>query len=185
MPIIEGELQTYTETALICSELVHFSCGDKRHAYEATVERIVALYRDGGLSGDVTLRVTRELPSRTLVAVSIISWKAGPIIRHRLIREAEYRDAAYIDLIALSEQYRGRFTCQDGTPLSDFVVRETLGHIEEHETVMPIVQALIEPDNDDSRDMCFRHGFEQPFVTSPDLLYIRRPDDAIRVPALS
>lgn len=65
-------------------------------------------------------------------------------------------------------------------PLSDFVVRETLRHIEEHEKVLPIVQALIEPDNDDSRDMCFRHGFEQPFVTSPDLLYIRRPDDAIR-----
>lgn len=70
MPIIEGELQTYTETALTCSELAHFSCGDKRHAYEATVERIVALYCDGGLSGDVTLRVTRELPSRALVAVS-------------------------------------------------------------------------------------------------------------------
>ena len=130
MPIIEGDLQTNTETARECSELASFSCGDKRNAYEATVERIVAGYRDKGLSGDVTLLVTRELPSRTLVGLSIISWKFGPVVRHRLISEDEYRDAAYVHVIALSRQYRGRYTCRDGTPVSDFIVMETLRHIE-------------------------------------------------------
>lgn len=180
MPLVEGDLQTSTETAQECTELAGFSCGDKRHAYEATVERIVARYRVQGLNGDLTLRVTREMPSRALVGLSIISWKAGPVFRHRLIREDEYREAAYVHVIALSEDYRGRYTCQDGTPLSDFVVMETLSHIEAHEIDMPIVQALIEPDNDPSRDMCVRHGFEQPFVTAPDLLYIRLPDDEMR-----
>lgn len=184
MPIIEGDLQTATETAQECTELASFSCGDKRYAYEATVERIVARHRDQGLHGNVTLRVTRELPSRALVGLSIISWKAGPILRHRLIPVDEYMDAAYVHVIALSKDYRGRYTCRDGTPLSDFIVMETLRHIEEHEKNMPIVQALIEPDNDPSRDMCARHGFEQPFVTAPDLLYVRLPDDAIRSDAI-
>src|ERR1017187_2440720 len=107
MPIIEGDLQTNTETAQECTELASFSCGDKRHAYEATVERIVARHRDQGLKGNVTLRVTRELPSRALVALSIISWKAGPVLRHRLIPEDEYMDAAYVHVIALSKDYRG------------------------------------------------------------------------------
>ncbi len=175
MPTIEGELQTYTENATECAELAIFSCGDKRHSYEATVERIVAKYR-AVTHPTVTLRITRELPSRTLVGLGIISWKFGPKLRHRLIKEHEYTGAAYVDVVALSEQYRGGFTCKDGTPVSDFLMMETLRYIEEHEGEMPIVQAMIEPENDPSRDLCARHGFEQPFVTAPDLLYVRLPD---------
>ena len=175
MPTIEGELQTYTEDATECVELDNFSCGDKRHSYEETVDKIVAKYHALAPPG-VTLRVTRELPSRTLVGLSIISWKFGPKLRHRLIKEREYDDAAYVDVLALSDQYRGGFTCKDGTPVSDFLMTETLRYIEEHEGEMPIVQVLIEPENDPSRHLCVRHGFEQPFVTAPDLLYIRRRD---------
>lgn len=175
MPTIEGELETFTEEASLCADLDGFSCGDKRHAYEETVEKIIAYHRANVSSGK-TLRVTRELPGATLVGLSIISWKFGPKVRHRFINEDEYRDAAYVDVVTLSNDYRGGFTCKDGTSVSDFLLTETLQYIEEHEGKMPIVQALIEEANDHSRDLCARHGFEQPFVTSPDLLYVRLPD---------
>ncbi|HEY2537383.1 MAG TPA: hypothetical protein VGI24_10420, partial [Solirubrobacteraceae bacterium] len=176
MPRIEGELWTTTETPEQCVELASFSCGDKRHGHEATVERIVGYYRDGEIPA-ATLRVTREAPSGGLVGLSILTFRAGPIIRHRLISEAEYENATYVHVLALSANYRGGFTYKsDDTLLSDFLITETLGYINEHEDGMPIVQALIEPGNERSREMCFRNGFEQPFVTSPDLLYVLHPD---------
>jgi len=111
--------------------------------------------------------------------LSIILWKYGPRIRHRWLPEDQYGDAAYIDVLALSEDYRGEggYKCQDGTPVSDFVLAETLRHIEEHEGKMPVVQGLVERDNDPSRDLLVRHGFEEPFVLPGDLLYVRRPDE--------
>lgn len=176
MPLIEGELVTSTESAEECLELASFSCGDKRHPHEATVERIIGYFRDGEIQG-AAMRVTREAPSGTLVGLSILRFKAGPIIRHRLIREAQYESATYVHVIALSADYRGDFRCtSDAVQLSDFLIAETLRYISEHEGEMPVVQALIEPSNERSREMCFRNGFEQPFVTSPDLLYVRHPD---------
>lgn len=47
MPIIAGELQTDTENATDCADLATFSCGDKRHSYEDTVERIIARHHAG------------------------------------------------------------------------------------------------------------------------------------------
>ncbi|MGH2879335.1 MAG: hypothetical protein ACRDK4_07015 [Solirubrobacteraceae bacterium] len=175
MPVIEGELLTCTESAEECLELASFSCGDKRYMYEETVERLVEHFREGRITG-ATLRVTREMPSAALVGLSIIELRAGPCIRHRLIPEDEYRDAAYAHVITLSAEYRGGYRCLDGTPVSDIIVMEALRYIRETEGTMPVVQALIEPANELSRDMCFRNGFEQPFVTSPDLLYVRHPD---------
>lgn len=175
MPVIEGELVTRTESVGECLELASFSCGDKRHRHEETVERIVGHFREGRIAG-ATLRVTREMPSAALVGLSILELRAGPYIRHRLISEDEYRDATYAHVVALSAQYRGGYTCLDGIPVSDFIVAEMLRYIRRREGTMPVVQALIEPDNELSREMCFRNGFEQPFVTSPDLLYVRYPD---------
>ncbi|MHB1468850.1 MAG: hypothetical protein ACYCU0_09630 [Solirubrobacteraceae bacterium] len=176
MPKIDGELSTATETPGQCAELMSFSCGDKRHQYEATVEQIVGYFRRGEIPG-ATMRVTREAPSGNLVGLSIMTFKAGPILRHRLIREDEYKDATYVHVLALSAAYRGGFTyTDDNVPLSDFLIGETLRYIDEYEGKTPIVQALIAPDNERSRDMCFRNGFEQPFVTAPDLLYVRYPD---------
>jgi hypothetical protein len=179
MPIIEGELQTFTENIQRCADLANFSCGDKRHSYEDTVERIIALHHGRCPSADTTLRVTREMPAGTLVGLSIILWKHGPRIRHRWLPEDLYADAAYIDILALSENYRGEggYKCRDGTPVSDFVLAETLRHIEEHEGRMPVVQGVVEADNDDCRDLLARHKFEQPFVPAGDLLYVRLPED--------
>jgi hypothetical protein len=175
MPIIAGELQTYTESLAGCHDLDDFSCGDKRHSYERTVERIVSAHRNGRGHPGATLRVTRELPARTLVGLSIILWRAGPKVRHDLLPADLYQDATYIDVIALSEGYRGEggFTCQDGTPVSDFVLIEALRYIEEHEGAMPIVQAVIEAENGPSQELFRRHDFEQPIVTQPDLLFVR------------
>jgi hypothetical protein len=180
MPIIAGELQTDTENATDCADLANFSCGDKRHSYEDTVERIIARHHAGTHPyADTSLRVTREMPAGTVVGLSIILWKYGPRIRHRWLPEDQYKDAAYIDVLTLSENYRGEggYKCQDGTPASDFVLAEALRHIEEHEGKMPVVQGMVERDNDLSRDLLARHGFEQPFVTPGDLLYVRLPEE--------
>jgi hypothetical protein len=179
MPVIEGDLVTSTESAEECLELATFSCGDKRYAYEETVERIVGHFREGRIAG-ATLRVTREMPSAALVGLSIIELRAGPRIRHRLLPEDEFRDAAYAHVMALSGVYRGGYTTPDGAAVSDFIVAEMLGHIRDSEGAMPVIQAFIESDNELSQEMCFRNGFEQPFVTEPDLLYVRYPD--IEVP---
>jgi hypothetical protein len=180
MPIIAGELQTDTENATECADLANFSCGDKRHSYEDTVERIIARHHAGTHPhADASLRVTREMPAGTLVGLSIILWKFGPRIRHRWFPEDQYKDAAYIDVLALSEHYRGEggYECQDGTPVSDFVLAETLRHVEEHEGRMPVVQGMVESDNELSRELLVRHGFEQPFVMPGDLLYVRLPPE--------
>jgi hypothetical protein len=177
MPIIEGELQTFTENVQQCADLASFSCGDKRHSYEDTVERIIALHRGVSPSADATLRVTRAMPAGTVVGLSIILWKYGPRIRHRWLSEDLYADASYIDVLALSEDYRGGYECRDGTPVSDFILAETLRHIQEHEGKMPVVQGVVEADNDDCRNLLARHGFEQPFVLPGDLLYVRLPED--------
>jgi hypothetical protein len=183
MPVIGGELQTFTETATECADLDRFSCGDKRHAYETTVERIIALHRFGTHpEGPATLRVTREMPAGTPVAVAFIYWRFGPRLRHRWLSGDEYAGAAYLDVLALSETYRAEgdpFT-YEGLPVSDYVLAETLRFIEEHEGEMPIVQGLVEADNDACRDLLVRHGFEQPFESGlggGDLLYVCLPED--------
>ncbi len=186
MPIIEGELQTSSEDTAGCADLDAFSCGDKRHSYEETVERIVAYHHARAQHPSVTLRVTWELPARTLVGLCVILWKYGPKMEHPLLDGPEYQDAAYIDVITLSDRYRGGFTCPDGTPVSDFVLIEALRHIEDHEGAMPIVQAVIERANTPSQELFARYGFRQPIVTEPDLLYVRRANPELDgVPPLS
>ncbi len=172
MPTIEGELQTRTEDAERCAELSHFSCGDGRLDAEGVVESIVAEHH-AGEHPLATLRVTRLLPSGSLVGLTAIEWK-GVHFEHPLFPMAAYRDAAYVAVIALSAQYRGGYTSCDGLSLSDVLLIDVLRHIcLSRNGTMPPVQALIAPDNWPSRNLFARYGFVQPIVTEPDLLYIR------------
>jgi ribosomal protein S18 acetylase RimI-like enzyme len=172
MPEIAGELQTCTESTDECTELAEFSCGDGRHPAEAAVERIVADHC-GNKRSDISLLVTREMPSKALVGLAIIHWK-GLVLEHPSFDDDGYEDATYIAVLALSAQYRGGYTLPDGTPLSSILLREALRHIaEEAEGEIPPVQAVIEPSNGLSRALVESFGFVQPIETSPDLLYVR------------
>jgi ribosomal protein S18 acetylase RimI-like enzyme len=172
MPEIAGELQTCTETTGECAELAEFSCGDGRHPAEAAVERIIADHC-GNKRSDISLLVTREMPSNALVGLTIVHSK-GLILEHPSFEGDAYKDAVYIAAVALSAQYRGGYTLPDGTPLSSVLLREALRHIaEEAEAEIPPVQAVIEPGNGLSRTLFESFGFVQPIETSPDLLYVR------------
>lgn len=172
MPEIAGELQTCTESTDECIELAEFSCGDGRHPAEAAVERIVADHC-GNKRSDISLLVTREMPSKALVGLTIIHWK-GLVLEHPSFDEDAYEDAVYIAVLALSAQYRGGYTLPDGTPLSSILLREALCHLAEGtENEIPPVQAVIEPSNGLSRALVESFGFVQPIETSPDLLYVR------------
>jgi hypothetical protein len=171
MPTIAGELETCTEDATNCDDLVDFSCGDGRLPAEQTVEKIVAAYRSGRQSA--TLRVTREMPCRTLVGLTAIEWK-GPVLRNPRFPMDGYGDAAYIAVLTLSEQYRGGYRSKGGTPLSRVLLIDALHHIADRNGgAVPPVQAIIESANAPSRALFESLGFEQPVVTSPDLLYVR------------
>lgn len=172
MPTIAGELQTCTEDATECGDLVDFSCGDGRLSAEAAVERIVAGCKSGKLPG-VTLRVTRETPPGMLVGITAIEWP-GLVLRHPDFPGDAYADAAYIAVLALSEQYRGGYRTQDGEPLSHALMADALRFIASAvDGEMPPVQAIIDSRNVPSRTLCEHFGFIQPIVTEPDLWYVR------------
>lgn len=172
MPTIAGELQTCTEDATECDDLVDFSCGDGRLSAEAAVERIVAGCRSGGLPG-VTLRATREVPPGTLVGITAIEWP-GLVLRHPDFPGDAYADAAYIAVLTLSEQYRGGYRTQDGEPLSHALMADALRSIAlAVDGEIPPVQAIVDPLNAPSRALCAHFGFIQPIVTEPDLWYVR------------
>jgi len=172
MPTIAGELQTSTEDATECDDLVDFSCGDGRLEAEAAVERIVAGCRSGRLSG-ITMRVTREVPPGALVGISAIEWP-GLVLRHPDFPSDAYKDAAYVAVLALNAQYRGGYQVQNGEPLSHALMADALRFIASAvDGEVPPVQAIIDPRNAPSRALCEHFGFIQPIVTEPDLWYVR------------
>lgn len=172
MPTIAGELQTCTEDATECGDLVNFSCGDGRLSAEAAVERIVAGCRSGKLPG-ATLRVTRETPQGMLVGITAIEWP-GLVFRHPDFPGDAYVDAAYIVVLTLSEQYRGGYRTQGGEPLSHALMTDALRSIAlAVDGEMPPVQAIVDPRNVPSRTLCEHFGFNQPIQTEPDLWYVR------------
>ncbi len=172
MPTIAGELRICTEDATECDDLVDFSCGDGRLSAEAAVDRIVAGCRSGKLP-DVTLRATRELPQGALVGIAAIEWP-GLVLRHPDFPGDAYADAAYIAVLALSEQYRGGYQTQGGEPLSHALMADALRSIASAvEGEIPPVQAIVDPLNVPSRSLCEHFGFIQPIVTEPDLWYVR------------
>jgi hypothetical protein len=172
MPTIAGKLQTSTEDAAECDELVDFSCGDGRLAAEGAVERIVAGCRAGKLQ-NVTFRVTREVPAGTLVGVTAIEWP-GLVLRHPSLNGDAFADAAYIAVLSLSEAYRGGYRTKEGKPLSHVLMTDALRHIgSEIDGEMPPVQAIIDPQNRPSKALFEHFGFIQPIETEPDLWYVR------------
>ena len=185
MPTIAGELHTSTEDATDCDDLAEFSCGDGRLAAEGAVERIVGNCRIGKLP-DVTLRVTREMPQRALVGVTAIEWP-GLVLRHPSLNRDAFADAAYIAVLSLAEEYRGGYRSKDDEPLSHVLMKDALQYIDsETDGAIPPVQAIIDPQNVPSRNLCERFGFMQSIPTEPDLWYVRPrglplpedPDDA-------
>jgi hypothetical protein len=172
MPTIAGELQTSTEDATGCDDLVDFSCGDGRLAAEGAVERIVAGCRAGKLP-NVTFRVTREVPPGTLVGVAAIEWP-GLVLRHPSLNGDAFADAAYIAVLSLNEAYRGGYQTNEGKPLSHVLMTDALRHIGlKADSQMPPVQAIIDPRNRPSLALCEHFGFIQPIETEPDLWYVR------------
>lgn len=185
MPTLEGALHTATEAATECADLAAFSCGDGRlPAAEDDVDAIVAELHAGDYP-DAVLRVTREMPSGTLVGIAAIEPRKGPIIEHSVIPEKDNEDAAYVVVLTLSAAYRGGYTCKDGKPLSEVLVLETLRYlVAENDGATPPVQAVIARANAPSRGLVERYGFVNPIETIGDLFYIRArdlplPSDAI------
>jgi len=180
MPTIAGELQTRTEDPTACDGLSDFRCGDGRLKAEAAVEDIVAEYRSGEDLSVIT-RVTREFPSGAIVGVAGIK-RRGLRLRHPRLREDAYRDAALIEVVALSAPYRGHAT-SNGQPLSQLVLTDALSHIASiSDEGIPPIQAVISPENRPSIAMVETHSFvmlDPP--TLPDRLYVRPRDLRIEI----
>jgi hypothetical protein len=171
MPAIAGELRTSTEDAAVCPGLADFSCGDGRIKAEKTVDGIVEDYANG-LIASVTLRVTREYPSKRLVGVVGIE-DGGVGYDHPLFQMEDWTDPVYLAVITLSASYRGSYVSRDGVPLSRVLMRDALEFLASREGgVVPSVQAVIAKENSPSRALAQFFGFEM-IPTAGDLLYVR------------
>jgi hypothetical protein len=172
MPTIEGELRTSTEAATECDDLDGFTCGDGRLVAEAAVGRIVNGCRKGKLP-NATLRVTREMPAGALVGLAAIEWP-GLVLRHPALNGDAFSDSAYIAVLSLAKEYRGGYETPGGEPVSHVLMRDALKHIAaKAEGEIPPVQAIIDPNNAPSQNLCEEFGFVRPIETEPDLWYMR------------
>ena len=107
------------------------------------------------------------------MGLAVIEWP-GLVLRHPSLGGDAYADAAYIAVLSLSRKYRGGYRTQKGEPLSHALMVDALRHIGSvADGEIPPVQAIIDPQNGPSRDLCEHFGFIQPFVTEPDLWYVR------------
>jgi hypothetical protein len=160
MPSLEGDLQLQTEIATECPDLIDFSCGDGRlGAIEDEINEIVDDLHSGEFP-DAVLRVTRETPAGKLVGITAVELNKGPHIEHELIPLENNQDAAFVVVVALNNEYRGRRTTKQGLRLSEVLVRDVLRYlVEANGGAVPPVQAVIGNGNGPSRELGAQHGF--------------------------
>ena len=171
MPKIEGEHETRTEDPTQCEELADFSCGNGETQAEKTVNRIVKSLYATPLEDapEQTVRVTREAASGKLIGLATIE-PSGYL--HRAVPEHERIEAVYLFVIALHADYRGRYTTQEGKPLSEVLIDDALAHIAEVTDEMPPVHAVVHPENGPSRSLIESRGFRLA-IEKEEILYYR------------
>jgi hypothetical protein len=174
MPTISGELITAVEDPTACAELAELACGDARLHAEEVVEQIIGILRRGEWPSATTL-VTREMPSGTIVGLSVIRWEPISIQSPDFPADA-YPDAVYLAVLTLAERFRGRYTSRDGQPLSEVLANEAYCHIASVRTgEMPPIQAFVDFDNAPSLELTRKQGFEvhMEFDDTRELLLVR------------
>jgi hypothetical protein len=188
MPTLAGDLVSRTEDATSCADLKSFRCGTGTifPKAEKEVDDIIANACNLNVPErkNMIVRVTREVPPSAIVGVSGLE-QGGIAFPHPKFTPHAYKDAAYVAVIGLSEHYRDDqdpFRTREGGRLGDVVLHDLLLHVKKTwRGGMPWVLALVDPDNESSRDLFERHDFRLFLESTPDSLF-RRPKN-LKVPA--
>jgi ribosomal protein S18 acetylase RimI-like enzyme len=190
MPILAGDLVPGTEDATCCADLKNFKCGPGTISpkAESEVDNIVAAACDLNAAErkNMIMRVTREVPPGAVVGVAGL--ERGDFVFPHPKFTAPYKDAAYVAVIGISEQYRDDkdpFRTKDDGRLGDFLLHDLLMHVKANwRGGMPWVFVAVNPDNDSSVSLFERHDFEYMFRLAPngDAMF-RRPKN-LKVPRL-
>ena len=190
MPILAGDLVSRTEDATRCADLTGFRCGPGTLSPKAEQEVKDMVTAACDLKSperkNMIVRVTREEPPGSVVG--IMGLERGDIQFQHPKFTAPYKDTAYVAVIGLSEQYRDDadpFRTKEAGRLGDHLLRDALLYVKKTWSGgMPWMFAAVNPDNDPSRSLFERHGFEFMFRLAPtgDAMF-RRPKN-LKVPTL-
>ena len=137
--------------------LTTFACGTGSPPTppEAEVDDIVHGIHSGRYELPLVFLVAEERDTGQLVAVCAVSNRP---LEHP---QGVIPDAAYVGVIGIQRDFRGRRLPDGVTRIGDFMLREALERIlSSWGFAMPPVWALIDPGNDPSQDLFRRHDFE-------------------------
>jgi ribosomal protein S18 acetylase RimI-like enzyme len=150
-----AERPTVTPYASVIDPLLHpdlkgFTCGGSQ-LFEHEVDEIVDAFRIGHRPEQLQFVIGRTTATDEIVGVCAIHERDLPNVSP---------GALYVGVIAVNDAFRG-FRLEDETRLGDWLLRTSLIQLQETWGTIPVIWALIDPDNIASQELFSRHGFAE------------------------